>query len=86
MIYKIIIGDSNLLIPHELDNKDDKIILYCNKLVEFKIKNHKDNFEISIKHKQYKNPTINILLENKRINDSTEILNLFNKIIINIKK
>lgn len=88
MIYKIIIGLSdikNIAKSHSYTHNDNILFeIYCDKFVDFKLKNHKDNYEIIIKHKLYGMPYVEIFED--EITSKTEIVTLFNKVLINIKK
>lgn len=90
MKYKILIelGDIKAIAKSHTYAHNENILfeIYCDKFVEFKLTNHKDNYNIIVKHKLYGMPSVEIIENDNIITSKTEIVKLFNKVLINIKK
>lgn len=89
-IYKIIFDNGITLPPddisHEHIHNEVNFEIYCNKFIDLKFKNNKDSYDITIRHKLYVFPNVEITEDGELITNRTEITKLFNKVLINIKK
>lgn len=90
MIYKIYLNTANDVASETVNNhkyKNNYFEIYCSKFVDIKTKDKEDYLEIIIKHKLFIHPIVHIFCDNQEINlKESEIVNLFNKTIININR
>ena len=90
MICKIMI-DNGITLPadkvsYEFNyNENIKFEVYCEKFVDFKLINHRQFFDITIKHKFYGAPNIEIICDGE-ISNKYDVVKLFNKVLISLKK